>query len=220
MKSIKLLLLLLLVNFSFGQLPLKDVNIYQRDGYVLSYNEEHEQANWVYYRININDLVCVDDSLAKRKNYLKEDKGIETGSALLDDYKKTGFDRGHLKPSASERCDQNQMDETFLMSNMSPQYPSLNRGIWKRLESNVRDSVLASDSVVVITGPILTSGLDKIGDVSIPEYFFKIIRVYKNGNEYLYSYLIPNLLDKNSYKKLEQYLVDLRKIEYYSGIKF
>ena len=108
-----------------------------RDGYVLSYNETHEQPNWVFYTLKSSDLVCNDK--AKRKNNFKEDRDIATGSAQLSDYAKSGYDRGHLKASADESCDQYQMDETFLMSNMSPQVPGFNRGIWKRLEAHVRD---------------------------------------------------------------------------------
>ena len=208
MKKILLFLLFLLPILSFTQLPTSNGDIYHRDGYSFSYNEKHEQANWVYYKITTSDLVC--DQTAKRKNYFKEDRLVKTGSSKKSDYYKSGLDRGHLKPSASERCDQEQMNETFLMSNMSPQYPSLNRFIWKNLEANVRDTVLKSDSVIVVTGPILTDSLKTIGEneVSVPEYFYKVIKVYKNEKMSEWCYLIPNLKDKNSYKELNKYLVD------------
>jgi endonuclease G len=192
--------------------------IYYRNGYSFSYNEKYEQPNWVQYTITSQDLEC--EVKAKRKNNFKEDNSITTESATLDDYRGSGYDRGHLKASADESCDQEQMDETFLMSNMSPQSPQFNRGIWKKLESHVRDLALFNDSVIVVTGGDLNDSLEVIGDnrVGVPNFYFKVIYVFKGINSDTIGYYLPNqkILEEN----LENYILDVDTIGERTGIKF
>lgn len=179
MKATFFTFFIVLTSFLYGQDNLPrlinfDDQIIHHDGYVLSYNETHEQANWVSYMVTKVEL---ESDVAKRKDNFKEDTSIITGSAQLIDYKGSGYDRGHLAPAATFVDSQKEMDESFLMSNMSPQHPSFNRGVWKRLEEYERKMAMEKDTVYVICGPILSEGLKKIGpnEVSVPELYFKII---------------------------------------------
>ena len=81
-----------------------------------------------------------------------------------------------MKPAGDEPTNRKQMSETFVMSNISPQAPSFNRGIWKKLESYVRNKTINSDSLIVITGGVLNDSLPRIGknEVCIPKYYYKI----------------------------------------------
>ena len=74
----------------------------------------------------------------------------------MSDYTKSGFDRGHLVPAADIPHDapQKAMDETFLMTNISPQIPAFNRGIWASFEKYVRSLCNEFDEVFVMTGPL------------------------------------------------------------------
>jgi len=197
--------------------PDLDNQVQYRDGFVLSYNENHEQPNWVFYVMKPSDLIC--DTKAKRNDNFKEDKGIQTGSATLDDYKGSGYDRGHLKASADESCDQEQMDETFLMSNMSPQKPGFNRGVWKNLESYVRELAEVNDSIYVYTAGVLNNPIDTIGDnnVTVPASYYKIIHVFKGGYSKTYAYLLPN--DKTS-NPFDDFITTVGEIEVQTGISF
>jgi endonuclease G len=218
-KLITLIGMFLCLN-TFGQLPRQismDDQIIEYNGFTISYNNSHEQPNWVLYRIDSTDVAC--ETKAKRKNKFVEDFSIKGHSAYLDDYKGSGYDRGHLKASADESCDQEQMNETFVMSNMSPQNPSFNRGGWKKLESYVRTLPLVNDSVFVITGPILTDGLETIGfnKVTVPEFFFKLIYIYKDGKLEVICFLMPN---EKITDPLYGYKVELKAIEKLAGIDF
>lgn len=223
MNSIKYLIslsLLIFVGsfFIYGTVYTDQNNqIYQRNGYTLSYNESHEQANWVFYKLDSNDIQC--EVKAKRKNKFKEDVGVITKSASLSDYAKSGYDRGHLKSSADESCDQNQMNSTFLMSNMSPQKPTFNRGVWKSLEMHVRKLVTKYDSLYVYTGGVLKDSLKTIGSnrVSIPEHYFKIIYMFRNDTITIESYLMPN---SNIKYKYEDYNSNINTIEQATGLVF
>lgn len=215
---VNLLILLTLVGFS-QQLPQKitdDNQIIKHNGYIISYNETHEQPNWVYYVLKPSDFT---GESVNRRNVFKADGLVETGSASLDDYKGSGYDRGHLKPAGDEPTDREQMDETFYMSNMSPQEPSFNRGIWKTLENHVRKEVLTSDSVVVIVGGVLTGELKTIGEnkVSVPRYFYKHITIYRGDTIERLMFVLPN---KKSDMPLYTYRVDLDILEDFVKIKF
>lgn len=69
-----------------------------------------------------------------RTDNFRADRSISTESAALSDYRGSGYDRGHLAPAADMKWAPAAMSESFLMSNMSPQDPGFNRGIWKKLE--------------------------------------------------------------------------------------
>ena len=119
--------------------------------YTIDYNEKHEQPNWVFYRLTIENT----KGKAKRKDDFRPDPSVSTGSAELSDYKGSGYDRGHLCPAADMKQSDQAMSETFFLSNMSPQVPSFNRGIWAKLEAEVRRQIKGEDDTLyVITGPI------------------------------------------------------------------
>lgn len=114
-----------------------------------------------------------------------KDDSVSTGSAEPDDHRSTGFDRGHLSPAADNEATYRQ---SHLMSNMSPQLPTFNQGIWKRLETWVRDNAIAFDTVYVVTGPIFKHNLGQVGvnQVTIPGYYYKgLLRFEDDGTPHL-----------------------------------
>jgi endonuclease G len=108
--------------------------VIEKDFYILQYNEQFEQADWVAYELTRDEVMGSTD----RKDSFKTDTEIGTGSATLADYRGSGYDRGHLAPAADMKMSALSMSDSFYMSNMSPQHPSFNRGIWSKLESYVR----------------------------------------------------------------------------------
>jgi endonuclease G len=102
---------------------------------------------------------------------------------------------------------------------MSPQSPQFNRGIWKKLESHVRDLASLNDSVIVVTGGDLNDSLEVIGDnrVGVPNFYFKVIYVFKGINSDTIGYYLPN--QKIEYN-LENYILDVDTIGKRTGIKF
>lgn len=203
------------LNAQLPRLISLDDQVVKRNGFTLSYNESHEQPNWVFYKLTPEDVKCDN---AKRKNNFKVDYDIPSESAKLSDYKGSGYDRGHLKPAGDATCSQELMDETFLMSNMSPQTPSFNRGMWKTLEGYVRTLAESNDSIYVYTGGVLKDGLRKIGDgVSVPATFYKVIYEFKDGKMTTLCFLLPN---KKIDGVLFMYKVTLREVENVTNIDF
>ena len=141
--------------------------VVQHAGYTLCYNETHEQANWVAYELTATETV----SIYERTDKFIEDPEIKTGSATAQDYAGYGYDRGHLAPAADMGWSAQSMVESFYYSNMSPQDPSFNRGIWKKCEELVRNWAVDFDKIYVATGPILTAGLSTIGSNKVSPTF-------------------------------------------------
>jgi len=219
MRKIKLLLLFLLPMIGMTQVYVDSIpgeQIVKHMAYTLSYNEECEGASWVSY---LNTTEHLTNTTTKRKNLFKYDPLVVTKSASSNDYSKTGYDRGHLCPSADMLWNDTTMSESFYMSNMSPQLPGFNRGIWKSLESYVREFSITQDSVYVITGPSFTTINKKIGinEVCVPEYYYKIISYKKGGVWTVFCWLLPN---ESSDKDLTFFMVDITMVESVTGLNF
>ncbi|MFZ5940543.1 MAG: DNA/RNA non-specific endonuclease [Bacteroidota bacterium] len=184
-------------------------------GYTLSYDEDEEQAAWVAYVLTSAD---VSGGGEERTDNFRSDTRVLTGSATPDDYKGSGYDRGHLAPAADMGWSASAMSESFLMSNMSPQVPAFNRGIWKKLEEQVRDWAVDCDSVYVITGPVLNSCPSHIGknEVGVPEYYFKVILDLSPPNKMI-AFLLPNAGSKAS---IYHYAITVDSLETFTGYDF
>ena len=130
MKSLCLLFLLLLPVSAYSQqLELvKSINpdqVHKYTGFTLEYDESTEQAFWVAYELTRSEVART----VRRTDDFRPDPNISTGSAILSDYKGSGYDRGHLAPAGDMKFSRQTMIESFYMSNMSPQLPAFNRGI-------------------------------------------------------------------------------------------
>jgi len=173
----------------FLELP-DDKNIIKYKAFHLSYNEEYEQANWVAYCLTCEET----QGKIKRTNRFREDDRIVSFSASDNDYKNSGYDRGHLMPAADCSFDIEVMNESFLFSNISPQEASFNRGIWKKLEERTRELACIYDSINVVTGPIFSSNMKRIGkhNVAVPEFYFKAFLHYTTTRIETIAFIMPN----------------------------
>jgi endonuclease G len=206
---------LLALSSPLAKAPFDD-QVITRKHYSLSYNEHHEVANWVAYPLGHAHIKnCVD-----RADAFRADPMVTTGSASLEDYKGSNFDRGHLLPAGDMKFDREAMRDTFYLSNMTPQSANFNRGRWKTMENLVRAWALKYNNLLVVTGPILENNLPTIGNqnrVSVPIEYYKVI-VVKKGNSYEG---IGFLLNVNvPYNDLSLYALSINQIEERSGIDF
>jgi endonuclease G len=210
----KKLVLIFIPFFFYGQLytPKSDGDIIEHSYYTLSYSEFHEQAEWIHYKLDSSMIFGNID----RTDDFRKDLKVITGSAALIDYKGSGYDRGHLAPAGDMKKNKISMSQSFLMSNMSPQKPSFNRGIWKKLESLVR-SWAVKDELYITCGGVLENNLNTIGlnKVSIPNKFYKI--VYNSNDQKIIAFLIPN---KKTKLPIISYIVSVNEIEELTGIDF
>lgn len=194
-------------------LPVSEGEIIHHRFYSLAYNEDTEQAHWVYYHLDRS----FPTSQVKRRDNFRPDPLVSTISAQLSDYKASGYDRGHLVPAGDMTFSKSAMSETFYMSNMAPQLGSFNRGIWKNLETLIRSWALSGQNLIVIAGGVFQSMDSTIGPnrVVIPTGFYKI--VYDTQSEAMIGFLFPH---RKGEFPLEKYAVPVNTIEELTDIDF
>ena len=218
-------LLIAILTLGIAPLSAQDFNQYypeasgqliERDYYTLSYNEEHEQADWVAYWIT-PDLLY---KKTERKESFKEDPWVTTGSANDDDYKNSGYQRGHLLPCRHMQFDCQAMSETFYFSNISPQNEDMNEQFMADLERIERNWVEEEGALFIITGPIFGEHPEKIGahEVSVPEAFFKVYVTPDLVSPNALGMIIPNEAIPDT--ALSAYYQRIDRIEDETGIDF
>ncbi|GHB75986.1 hypothetical protein GCM10007390_32310 [Persicitalea jodogahamensis] len=188
----------------------------RRVGYTLKYVEKYELSAWVAYTLQQEQI----DGKEERENEFMPDPAVESGTAVSSDYTRSGYDRGHLAPAADFKNSYQVMKETFYMSNICPQQPQFNRGIWLELEKMVRAWAYKYKKVYVVTGPVLQPGLPTIGrlnKVAIPRQFYKVV-LYVNPP---YVKGIAFLMDnKPSKEPLTKFVVPIDEVERLTGVDF
>jgi endonuclease G len=194
--------------------------VVQHQAMVLGYDEKHEQARWVMHMV----LPDIEEGNTSRTNDFREDSLVTTGTAVKADYWYSGYDRGHLAPSADFRWSPIALSESYYYSNMSPQLPELNREKWAELENAVRDYVLYhNEPVYVITGPVLHDSLPtmknegRANEVSIPELYYKIVLDITGEEKRGVAFLIPN---GDCTYPIMSYATSIDVIERRTGLRF
>ena len=185
-------------------------------GFDLGYNDRFEQASWVAYVLTREE---VEYGTVSRTDNFRADTSIRSGSATLADYRGSGFDRGHLAPAADMKWNETAMSESFLLSNMSPQRPSFNRGVWRKLEEQVRDWALEKDSLYVISGPVLENMDTLIGEsgVGVPPAYFKILVDLSPPDHSFIGFLLPH---EGSGSDLKSFALPVDSLEKITGYDF
>jgi len=202
--------------FSFFYLPSSTTGkVIIHNSYTLSYSEKHEQPEWVAYELRKEHL----SKKEFKRPFFEVDPKVQSSSADWKNYKKSGYDKGHLCPAGDRKYSYKAYEETFLTSNISPQNHEFNAGIWNTLEQKVRYWASRYDGVYVVTGGILKDDLKSIGyeAVSVPDYFYKIILDHKGQNSKMIAFMIPNTPTN---KPLKNYIVTADSLEKLTGIDF
>lgn len=160
-----------------------------RRGYTLEHSTLDKIPLWVCEVLSSGDL----DGHARRSGRFVPDPEISPlARATREDYRGSGFDRGHQAPAGNRVHDQAVQDETFFLSNVAPQDPRFNRGIWRALEAKIREWARERSVVHIVSGVLFydpeeeeerrADGIVEFsvigrGAVSVPTHFFKIATV-------------------------------------------
>jgi DNA/RNA endonuclease G (NUC1) len=170
--------------------------------FVILHDNRNKLPVWVTYYLTREDL----QGTQGRTQDFRPDPVLPAGQrSELVDYSHSGYDRGHMAPAADFTRDQAAMSETFLLSNMAPQRPNLNRRIWEQLESQVRALVQNRCNIWIVTGALYLDSLQHptqptsfIGpdSVAVPTHFYKVILCeHPDGVHEMFAFIMPNSLD-------------------------
>lgn len=185
-----------------------------KQNYAMNYRTDTKTAEYVVEHITLESIT----GPAKRADDFRPDPALPAESrAELSDYAGHPYDRGHMASAADNTQNPSIMSESFFLSNMVPQNPNNNRGIWRQLEIIVRNLVKEGKDLYVISGTIYNPGYHTIGShqVGVPTHLWKVI-VDKQGMGI--AFLFPN--SPASVKDLPNYATSIREIETLTGINF
>ncbi|NJC26196.1 DNA/RNA non-specific endonuclease [Neolewinella antarctica] len=192
--------------------------IVRHRGFTLSYNEDWEQAEWVAYLLERENL---RKTWSDRKDNFREDPAVSSGSAGGYDYRGSGYDRGHLAPFADFAWSAELADETFYMSNISPQARQFNQGVWRELEELTRDWANKYERLYVVTGPVMTQDpkgtIGRETRVAIPVAYFKVLLDLDDPEQKGIGFVIPNEI---SFDPLPKYAMSIDEVEAITNLDF
>lgn len=208
------------------QLPVFGQVLY-KDGFIVLYDGEKKSPRCV---VQVLTHKTLQGSVDRNQHDFAEDEEIPKHlRATLNDYRGSGYDRGHMAPATDCRKNVQRMAESFLLSNVCPQDPLNNRGYWAKFEKHVRDLTKQYSKVTVVTGPLFLPRGEPgeryvhykvIGtnDVAVPTHFFKVLKL-ESGEVEERAYIIPNghIAPETP---LETFQVTVQEVERVSGVLF
>lgn len=203
-----------LAPFGFPKINLPTGQTICRNGYALMHDNRALVAAWVVYTLSKDQTL----SCLPRQDAFESDQSLPRGSrSELADYKRSGYDMGHLAPNADLSWHPQVQRESFLLSNIAPQLPGLNRGLWRELEAIVRSWAYNVGSLTIYTGSIYDyAGTRLQNRVVIPQAFYKIVINNQTGETL--AFLFPHQIDLGGEIAAVQTTVEI--IENYTGIQF
>ena len=189
--------------------------ILNRKGFSLGYSKKRRQALWVSYILTAEQ--CASGKV-KRSNTFKMDPAVRYKPVRPGDYKGSGFDKGHLAPAKDMASSVESMKNSFFMTNISPQLPGCNRGIWKRLETQVRRWAVREGKICIITGPVFKKRNKRMKEsrIPIPYAFYKVVLDLTPPMKMI-AFVIPN---ETSKRQLPSFSLSVDSVEKLTGYDF
>lgn len=184
-------------------------------GFRLSFNKDNHTPNWVAWEL----LARETDGSTPRENKFWHDENVD-GCAWHSDYKRSGYDRGHIIPAADQKWSDKAMTDCFVMCNICPQNHSLNSGAWNTLENKSRIWAMRDSAIVIIAGPIYeNTDTERIGDtkVRVPSAFYKVIIAPYVDEPRGIGFVYPNM---SSPGNMQNYVMTIDAIEEITGFDF
>ncbi len=186
------------------------------EGYEVVLNEKMRIPEWVAYELTDREV----EGTNPRANHFRTDPDFKGAQADDNDYRNSGWDRGHMAPAADMKLTDRMMRESFYFTNICPQNHNLNSGDWKALEELVRSLATRYSKVYVTCGPIVTDNkYGKIGpnQVTVPDAFYKVLLVLTDSGYECIGFIMEN---KAGHKPLESYAVTVDEVESITGLDF
>lgn len=191
--------------------------IFRNDGFMVGYSDLWGNPLWVSYQIKS----IQDDTHYQRPQRFSTDWRNLT-HITPDDYRHSGYDRGHMAPNyaISRLYGETAQLDTFLMTNITPQKPNLNRKLWQRLEEVEIDHFTQQFKTVwVLTGPIFDPNIERLKSsywVEIPDAFYKIY--FALPDKKMLAFIVPQ--EVRGKEPLDHFLVSVDEVEEKIGFDF
>lgn len=166
--------------------------IIEYPGFTVSFNADTHQPNYVAWELTGDEARSLNTD--RNAGNFAPDPKVD-GCATLDDYRRSGYDRGHMAPAADMKWTGSAMQSSFYLTNISPQDHELNTGSWRALEEKCRDWAVRDSAIVIVCGPIFTSARPRtIGEtrVAVPDSYFKVVLAPYSNPPKAIGFVMPN----------------------------
>ncbi len=191
------------------------VQILVRKAFILSYNKLTKCPNWVAWHLTSDHI----NGPIGRSNAFYEDEEVPAPRATNEDYKGSGWSRGHMCPAGDNKWDVEAMNQSFCLTNVCPQDASLNSGLWNSIEIDCRNWAKRFQDIYIICGPVFYKQeheLIGINKVCVPEAFFKVV-LCLNGKPKGMGFVVKN---NAGTKKKDLYFNSIDQVERITGLDF
>lgn len=197
--------------------PLEGISeqIIRKAAYLVSYNKDTKLPNWVAWHLTADHT----EGSVRRMGNFYEEEGVAIPRATLEDYRGSGWSRGHMCPAGDNKWNETAMYESFSLVNVCPQNANLNSGLWNSIEIDCRRWARQFGNVYIICGPVfLNREHETIGtnEVFVPEAFFKVV-LCLNGTPKALGIICRNT-DGN--RKRDLYYNSVDQVERITGYDF
>lgn len=189
--------------------------IIRKISYIASYNKDTKNPNWVAWHLTAEHT----DGPYKRMNNFYEEESVGIPRATIDDYRGSGWSRGHMCPAGDNKWNETAMYESFSLVNVCPQNANLNSGLWNSLEIDCRRWAKQFCDIYIVCGPVfLNREHETIGvnEVFVPEAFFKVV-LCLNGHPKGFGVIVRNT-DGN--RRRDLYYNSIDQVERIIGYDF
>ncbi len=184
-------------------------------GFRISFNASHHVPNYAIWELTGEETL----GTTPRKSKFKTDKRVY-GCANTDDYRNSGFDRGHMAPAGDMKWNDDAMDDSHYMTNIVPQDHTINGGRWSTLEKKCREWAVRDSAIIVVCGPVLSDVITRqigMSKVTVPERFFKVVLAPYTNPPRAIGFIMPNSPTNDG---LEALATSVDNIEAITGYDF
>ena len=189
--------------------------IIKKKSYIASYNKDTKIANWDAWHLTSEHT----EGSIGRGNMFHEDEEVPSPKATVEDYKGSGWSRGHMCPAGDNKWDAEAMYQSFSLINVCPQNASLNSGLWNSLEIDCRNWAKRFHDIYIICGPVFFQQDHEvigINEIYVPEAFFKVV-LCLNGKPKGMGVIVKNTAGN---KKKDIYYNSIDQVERITGMDF
>lgn len=197
--------------------PLSDVpeQIIKKKAYIVSYNKDTKIPNWVAWHLTKEHT----DGPIGRSNFFYADDAVPEPKATIEDYRGSGWSRGHMCPAGDNKWDEEAMYESFSLVNVCPQNSSLNSGLWNSIEIDCRRWANWFGEIFIVCGPVFYKQEHEVignNEIYVPEAFFKVVLCLNESPKGM-GFVVKNTAGN---KKKDLYYNSIDQVERITGIDF
>ncbi len=185
-------------------------------GFELVFDDNARIPEWVAYELTAEEVA----GTAPRGRHFVSDPDIQGIQGDNEDYRNSGWDRGHMAPAGDMKLNDQMMCESFYFSNICPQNRNLNGGDWRTLEELCRIYAQQYGSVYIVCGPIIGENLyGRLGShqIIIPDAFYKVLLIKTDGGYESIGFIMRN---ESGHKPLTAYVKTVDEVEEATGLDF